>query len=351
MDLTITLTLTFVLLGLVVWVCSVFTNAIEWLGHRFNLSQGAVGSVLAAVGTALPETMVPLIAIIGGWWAQLNGKSDGLSVGHDVGIGAILGAPFMLATLAMCLAGVSVVIYNAMGKRNLNINVDLPLFRRDLWFFLPCYLVAILVAEFPELKPIKYGVPIFLILWYAFYVWRTFQATGSHTEPDVEFEMEPLMLAPKSIEPKSSLIFIQTALGLGGIALMAHFFVHQIEHLAVLLSINALILSLLIVPIATELPEKFNSIVWLGKKKDHLAMGNLTGAMVFQGCIPPAIGILLTPWELTPASHLSILLCLGATVFLLASTYVNKRLTVLSMTLCGLFYFSFIAYNLGWMKW
>jgi len=43
--------------------CALFTNAIEWLGKRFSLSERAVGSVLAALGTTLPETSIPVIAI------------------------------------------------------------------------------------------------------------------------------------------------------------------------------------------------------------------------------------------------------------------------------------------------
>ena len=36
----------------------IFTNAVEILGDRLELGRGAVGSTLAAVGTALPETMI-----------------------------------------------------------------------------------------------------------------------------------------------------------------------------------------------------------------------------------------------------------------------------------------------------
>ena len=43
-----------------------FTNGIEWIGEGFGLSEGAVGSVLAAVGTALPETLLPIVAILSG---------------------------------------------------------------------------------------------------------------------------------------------------------------------------------------------------------------------------------------------------------------------------------------------
>src|SRR5215208_4356596 len=76
-----------------------FTNGIEWFGRKLDLAEGAVGSVLAAVGTALPETMIPIIAIL----FATSEASDA------VGVGAILGAPFMLATLAMFVTGLAVL--------------------------------------------------------------------------------------------------------------------------------------------------------------------------------------------------------------------------------------------------
>jgi cation:H+ antiporter len=69
-----------------------------------------------------------------------------------------------------------------------------------------------------------------------------------------------------------------------------------VEEASDVLGISALLLSLLIIPIATELPEKVNSILWIRRHKDTLAFGNITGAMVFQGTLLPAIGIMLTPW-------------------------------------------------------
>lgn len=70
-----------------------------------------------------------------------------------------------------------------------------------------------------------------------------------------------------------------------------------VDGVAGLLGISALLLSLLIIPIATELPEKVNSILWIRREKDTLAFGNITGAMVFQGTQLPAIGMALTPWQ------------------------------------------------------
>src|SRR3954464_4837535 len=82
-----------------------FTNGIEWFGRKLELAEGAVGSVLAAVGTALPETMIPIIAI--------GFASEGSHSANEVGVGAILGAPFMLSTLAMFVTGVGVLAFRA----------------------------------------------------------------------------------------------------------------------------------------------------------------------------------------------------------------------------------------------
>src|SRR5215211_2467210 len=83
-----------------------FTNAIEILGGRLGMRQGAVGSLLAAVGTALPESMIAVVAILE---PVLTGETS--EEGALIGIGAILGAPLMLATLAMFVVGVSALIF------------------------------------------------------------------------------------------------------------------------------------------------------------------------------------------------------------------------------------------------
>ena len=66
-------------------------------------------------------------------------------------------------------------------------------------------------------------------------------------------------------------------------------------------AISALLLSLLIIPVATELPENVNGVLWIRRRKDTLPVGNITGAMVFQGTMLPALGLLLTSWQPQPA--------------------------------------------------
>ena len=114
-----------------------FTNAVEIMGDRLNLGAGAVGSVLAAVGTALPETMIPLVAIFG---ALLLGT--GSAAAGEIGIGAILGAPFLLATLALFIVGVAALGYKGRRETGSEITADRQTAIPDLVFFLFCFTPA-----------------------------------------------------------------------------------------------------------------------------------------------------------------------------------------------------------------
>ncbi|MGH8523728.1 MAG: sodium:calcium antiporter, partial [Gammaproteobacteria bacterium] len=119
-------------------------------------------------------------------------------------------------------------------------------------------------------------------------------------------------------------LLIQIAIGLGLLVAGAEGFIHNVDEVAREIGISALLLSLLIIPIATELPEKVNSILWIRRNKDTLAFGNITGAMVFQGTILPAIGILLTPWDLRLEVFTGVLVAYVAALWLRLAVRVGE---------------------------
>jgi cation:H+ antiporter len=121
-------------------------------------------------------------------------------------------------------------------------------------------------------------------------------------EADGESELEPLIFAPRRAVPPYGLIGLQGLVGLAGLAAGAHLFVTAARGIAENLGVSPLILALLIAPLATELPEMSNSFLWLYRKKDTLAVGNVTGAMVFQGTFPVSIGLVGTDWSLVPSA-------------------------------------------------
>jgi cation:H+ antiporter len=271
-------------LGLILLSCVIFVNAIECFGKALNLHQGIIGSIFAAIGTALPETIIPVIAIL-----FTKGNSA-----HEIGIGAIAGAPFMLGTLAFFVTGTAVIVNKILGRRTLVMTVDRGCLSRDLLFFLIYYGLAVSVTFVHEIAPIKWTVAIGLALSYALYLKMTIHADVAEVEGDEMLYCHRFLGLPVNM----LWIVVQLIASLALIVGSAQLFIHYVEAFSTVIGVSPLILSLIITPIATELPEKFNSVIWIGRKKDTLALGNITGAMVFQSCFPVAFGIVATHWDL-----------------------------------------------------
>jgi len=311
----------------------IFTNGIEWLGVKLNLSHGAVGSLLAAVGTALPETMIPIIAIFAG---------GGNTTGHEIGIGAILGAPLMLSTLAMLVTGVGVLVFAKRRKNGIEVSADPLVMKRDLSYFLLFYTAAILAGIFLAPAPLmkwRILLAIFLVIGYFVYAWETLRHEGEACSDE---DCRPLYLTPKKESPATVLVILQVLAALGLIIFGAERFVGSVESVAALYGVPAFVLALIIAPIATELPEKFNSIIWVGRGKDTLALGNITGAMVFQGSMITAFGLAFTPWQLTTGGLVSGIITIIAATFLYVVISYRHKISAPMLIGAGTLYFVFI---------
>ncbi|TFW72662.1 sodium:proton exchanger [Methylotenera oryzisoli] len=295
------------MLVVILIAAEVFTNALEHLGEKLGISEGVTGSLFAAVGTALPETSVPLLALLAG--------TQNAATNEEIGVGAILGAPLMLATLSICLMAVSV--WRSRGT-NGHLRPERTGLARDLSFFIAAFSFAAIAMFVPHsLSAVRYGLGFSMVMIYFVYVMLTLRASKALVEDGHATEAGGDMFLCKLGLPNNMvIIFVQLFLGLALLVGGAKGFIGGVEEASHLLGISALLLSLLIIPIATELPEKVNSILWIRKGKDTLAFGNITGAMVFQGTLLPAIGIMLTPWEPRREVLLGIVLTLVAAIWL-----------------------------------
>lgn len=323
-----------------------FTNGIEWFGRKLQLAEGAVGSVLAATGTALPETLIPIVAIgFGGAGARTE----------QIGVGAILGAPFMLSTLALAIAGV-VVLLRARRRpgRDGRMTLNGRVVGADLRFFFIAYTVAIASALLPpDWQAMRWLASGGLVVIYVVYV-RSHLAA----EPEaVEVELAPLRLrrldrpgqraAPG--HPRMRIVSAQVAVALLAIIGGAVAFVSAVEQLSHELGIAPALLSLVIAPVATELPEKFNSVIWIVRRKDTLAIGNITGAMVFQSCLPVIVAILFAPqsWLLSAATlpaFASAAIAFASSAVIFWPLWRGGALTGRRMLLGGGFYLAYLAF-------
>src|SRR3954462_3143627 len=288
--------------GIVLSGALLFTNAVEWIGHRLEVGVGAVGSILAAVGTAMPETLIAIVALV-----------DATEGSEDVAVGAIVGAPFLLGTLAMGLVGLFAYLYRDRRDQGLQLNVHRPTLERALLFFLVLFAIAGALAWGPP-APLRIAVGIAFLVAYVAYIALTLKGGG---EVQSEESLNPLIFERRSErreDPSLFLCVVQLLVGLGAVGGGAPLFAEELLNRAESIGAEPLVLALILAPLATELPEKGNSFFWVREGKDTLALGNITGAMVFQSTIAVAFGLIFTDWDLGGNAAVSVALGLAGGV-------------------------------------
>jgi cation:H+ antiporter len=306
-----------------------FTNAVEWIGYRLQLGEGAVGSLLAAVGTAMPETLIAIVALLEG------------SKSEDVAIGAIVGAPFLLATLAMGLVGLSAYLYRHRRPQGITLRAHVPTLDRDLGFFLVFFGLA-LALGFNAPSGLRLAAGVAFIAAYPAYVWLTLAQSGA---PQAEETLNRLIMARgenRSAEPGLGIAVLQFLVGLGAMVGGAHLFVEELLNVAKDVGVEVIVLSLILAPLATELPEKVNSFFWVREGKDSLALGNITGAMVFQSMIPVGIGLLFTDWDLSGNAAVSVALGLAGGLIAYWALRIRDRFELPAVLAWGGLYLVFL---------
>lgn len=328
----LTLFLFFLSAAVIYFACEYFVNGVEWVGHRFELGATATGTVLAAFGTALPESAVTFMAVVFGDTPEQK----------DIGVGAAMGGPLVLATLAYAVVGLALWRAHRGRATQLDcINADQRRLARDQAWFMGIFVfkVGLGLLAFAW-KP---WLGILFLVTYGLYVKREL---SNDEESLASEDLEPLKLRPRDTDPALSWAIAQTVLALVVIAGASHVFVNQIETLGVAMGASPHLAALLLAPVATELPEIMNALIWVRQGKERLALANISGAMMIQATIPSALGIFMTPWLLDApllAAGLFTMLSIG----LLWLRFRSSGITVPVLSAAGGFYALFAIY-LGW---
>lgn len=262
--------------------CEFFVNGVEWVGHRLRITETATGTILAAFGTALPESVVTFVAVA-------FGHTD---AEREIGVGAALGGPLALSTLAYSVVGLTLMGSTTLHvRKKMALEVDcLRLSRDQAWFLsiFVCKLTLGLVA-FPGKSLFGF---VFLAA-YAAYVWTELRREGEAHESHA---LEPLKLRPADPRPSLFWAGLQTGAALIVIFIASRIFVGQLDVIGPWLGLPPQLVALLLSPIATEMPETMNAIIWVRQGKERMALANISGAMMIQATIPTACGLFGTPW-------------------------------------------------------
>lgn len=266
--------------GVIYLACEFFVNGIEWTGKKCGVGQTATGSILAAFGTALPESAVTFMAVVFGVSAEQK----------DIGVGAALGGPLVLATISYGMVGL--VVWLCARQSSLAASDRARLSKDQLWFLgIFVFKVALGVVAFSG----KAWLGWVFFAAYVAYVWAQMRDV---TDAVGEQALEPLKLRPGG-EPALGWVLGQTLGALAVIAGASYVFVGQVEHIGQMWGMSGQMVALLLSPVATELPETMNAIIWVRQGKEKLALANISGAMMIQATVPSGLGLLFTPWMLS----------------------------------------------------
>ncbi|WP_371680742.1 sodium:calcium antiporter [Streptomyces sp. NBC_01276] len=331
--------------GAIYLSCEWFVNAVEWLGERLNVGKMAVGTILAAFGTALPESVVTLVAVT-------TGATD---EAKQTGVGAAMGGPLALATIAYGVTGVMLLLKrrrqrlevpvpagtpqngpgNGPGDETLGSPKDMERLAKDQKWFLPIFFlkVALGLVAF-AFKP-ALGVLFFAA--YAVYFWREIRSSRADDDTDEDEALEPLKLQPKAASPATWAVAVQTLATLVVIFIAAHFFVKQLDAIGPMLGLSATVTALLLSPIATELPEIMNALIWVRQGKTKLALANISGSMMIQATVPSGIGLIFTSWHFDGPLLWSGIITIAAITYLLLTMRAH-RLTPARLAVAAGFY-------------
>jgi cation:H+ antiporter len=276
--------------GMIYVACEFFVNAVEWLGKKWGVNQTAIGSVLAAFGTALPESTVTLVATAFGANAAQK----------QIGVGAALGGPLALSTVAYAVVGFSLLAFPRRSIANSSAStVNGVRLRRDQAWFLAifCCKIALGVLAFAH----KQWLGVLFLAAYAGYL----QSELSNKDIGAASDLEPLKIRRSDPNPSTGWVLLQTTLSLLLILIASRVFVAQLEAVSNGWGLAPQLAALFLSPIATELPETLNAIIWVRQGKQQLALANISGAMMVQATVPTSFGLFFTPWMLDRALLIS----------------------------------------------
>lgn len=309
------------------FACEYFVNGVEWVGRHWAVGERATGSILAAFGTTLPESVVTFVAVtFGATHAQ-----------KQIGVGAALGGPLVLSTIAYAVVGIMLLACHQRLPHTRAIHLEFKKLSRDQGWFLAifCVKVALGLVVFVW-KP---WAGVLFLGAYAAYFWQEMHGKSAHEEG----KPAPLKLTPHRATPSAWAAVTQTGIALIVIFAASRFFVGELDVLGPRLGLHPQLLALLLSPIATELPETLNAIIWVRQGKHRLALANISGAMMIQATVPTAFGLFFTPWVFDESLIVAagITLCAVLTLFMaFRCGFISRKL----LATMALLYIAFIVW-------
>ena len=304
-----------------------FVNAIEYASHIMKWSHSFTGAIVAPLFTSIPESIIFIVAVF---------IRRGVS-GSEIGLGLIFGEPFMISSIAYFLIFVSILISAfAAGRRLTGMPVERAL-RIPFLFVLLLFPLTLLPGIFHSVL-LRYATGAFFLVLSVVYV--------NSVRKQVSFEPsgEPDRPYFKMFGKSDGLVLLQLALSAVLLYFGAELMVSAISAISAASGISALAVSILIIPLATAIPETLSAMVWAFRGKNSLAIGSVVGEKVLYATFYPGVAMFLVPWNLDIQVYVSVFATTAVSLAMFA--FIRKGRMSPYALLAGLPFFAFFVFTL-----
>jgi cation:H+ antiporter len=291
----------------------IFVNTIEWLGHRFRLGGSFVGAILAPLFTSFPELIIFLVAVFS--------VAAGSGAGESIGIGTLFGQPFMASSLSYGLIGIAVIAGFLLKQRKgkfLLVNKSLAI---PYIFITALFPLTIIPSVFSGIV-VKYAFGALFLGGFLLYIWLMYRRKSEQFIEEAE-ETYISRILPESENARLAGAVVQLLVSVGLLFSGSELMVSSVGTLSQNINISPLGLALIIIPIATAIPETISALIWGFHSKDTLSLGALVGEKILYSTFYPGLGILITSWQLDIHAYLSIIATTVISIILLI--YILRR--------------------------
>ena len=282
--------------GIVMLIVSslILTLTIEEIGKRGKFTERFTGTVISPVFTAMPELVIIIIALV------LVGKEPG----SEVAAGTIIGEPFMVSAIGFPIVA-STLLYSSRKKKIESID---PILSKSL-IYLGLVFPIMLIPWFFGFAIIRITVAVVLVILYVVFL---LFVRGKET-----FEEEATSIRIRS----GTMLSVIIAAGVVFLIAGSMILVQGIDSLSLQTGLNRELITILLVPIGTIVPETLNAIIWASRSKTSLAIGAMAGEEMYFATFFPALGILASQWVITTSGIVAILLTSSFSIALGIVTY------------------------------
>lgn len=300
------------------------TNLVEHIQSKTSLGRSFVGSIVAPLFTSFPELVVFLTSIL-----AVQGEK-----GHEIGIGTLFGQPFMTATISYGLVGIAVALgFITHNRKYTTMNVDKNL--AIPYVFISTLFPLLLLPGIINSISLQYTLGCIFLASYFLFVFTMYKKR-THLE-----ESTYSSLIFRKALPSEVALLVQIIAIIVGLYVGSTYMVNSLVSLSASLGINALGLSILIVPVATSIPETLSSMIWAFRGEDSLSISSLVGEKVLYSTFYPAIGLFSIQWINNQYSDMSIIFTTIVSIIFLV--YVRMQKLPIYILYSGIIFFSIFA--------